>query len=116
MQTWEDTWLMRFNMSKCFVMRVTQSQKYKVLHDYQLHNSTLNSVICCKYLGVVLQSNLWWSKHIEEITAKANSTLGMICRNVKNVPKSVREQIYKTLIRPQLEYASSACMITMAET
>ena len=58
-----------------------------------------------KYLGV--QSNLRWSKHIEEITAKANFTLGMIRRNVKIAPKSVREQIYQTLIRAQLEYASA---------
>ena len=30
MQTWENTWLIWFNMSKCFVMRVTQSTKYKI--------------------------------------------------------------------------------------
>ena len=29
-------------------------------------------------------------------------------RNVKNAPKLVKEKIYQTLIRPQLEYASSA--------
>ena len=80
MQSWEDTWLMKFNISKCFVMRVTQSRKHKVLYDYQLHNSILSSVDHCnyKYLGVVLQSNLQWSKHIEEVIAKANFTLGMI--------------------------------------
>ena len=108
MQSWEETRLMKFNISKCFVMRVTQSKKYKVLYDYQLHSSTLSSVDHCKYLGVVLQSNLRWSKHIETITAKANSTLGMARRNIKKAPISVKEQIYKTLIRPQLEYAS--CM------
>ena len=32
----------------------------------------------------------------------------MIRRNVKKAPKSIREQIYQTLIRSQLEYASSA--------
>ena len=32
----------------------------------------------------------------------------MIRRNIKKAPKSVREQIYQTLIRPQLEYTSSA--------
>ena len=37
-----------------------------------------------------------------------NSTLGMIRRNIKKAPTSVKEQIYKTIIRPQLEYASSA--------
>ena len=72
MQSWEDTWQMKFNISKCFVMRVTQSRKHKVMYDYQLHNFTLNSVDHCKYLGVVLQSNLCWDKHIESITAKAN--------------------------------------------
>ena len=49
MQTWEDAWLMRFNISKCLVMRVTQSTKYKVIHDDQLHNTTLNSINHCKY-------------------------------------------------------------------
>ena len=108
MQSWEDTWLMKFNISKCFGMRVTQSRKHKVTYDYQLHNFTLNSVDHCKYLGVVLQSNLRWGKHIESITAKANSTLGMMRRNFKKVPTSIKVQIYQTIIRPQLEYASSA--------
>lgn len=53
----------------------------------------------------------WFSnqtcKHIEAITARANSTLGMIRRNIKKVPTSVKKQIYKTLIKPQLEYVSS---------
>ena len=31
MQTWEGAWLMRFDISKCFVMRVTQSTQYKVI-------------------------------------------------------------------------------------
>lgn len=66
---------MKFNISKCFAMRVTQSRKYMVMNDYKLHNSTLSSFDHCKYLGVVLQSNLQWAKHIEANTAKVNSTL-----------------------------------------
>ena len=89
-------------------MRVTQSKKYKVLYGYQLHSSIFSSVDHCKYLGMVPQSNLRWSKHIEAITARANSTLGMIRRDIKKVLISVKEQIYKTFIRPQLEYASCA--------
>ena len=41
MLSWEETWLMKFIISKCFVMRVTQSKEYKVMHDYQLYSSTL---------------------------------------------------------------------------
>ena len=48
-----------------------------------------------------------WSKHIEAITARTNSTLGIMCCNIKKVSKSVKEQIHKVLIRPQLEYALS---------
>ena len=45
---------------------------------------------------------------IESITARANSTLGMIHQNIKKAPISVKEKIYKTLIRPQLEHVSCA--------
>ena len=75
--------------------------------DYQHHNCTLNSVSYCNYLEVVLQSYLQWSKHIETIIAKANSTLDMMYCNFKKKPTSVKEQIYQTIIRPQLGYASS---------
>ena len=40
-------------------------KKYKIMYDYQLHSSILSVVDHCKYLGVVLQSNLQWSKHNE---------------------------------------------------
>ena len=47
-------------------------------------------------------------KHIESITTKANFTLGMMLRNFKKVPTSVKVHVYQTIIRPQLEYTSSA--------
>ena len=106
---------MKFNVSKCFVISVTQSKKYKVMYDYKLHSSTLSLVDPYKYLGVVLQSHLMWSKHIEAIIARTNSTLGIMCCNIKKASKSVKEQIHKVLIRSQLEYACAFCMVTVAQ-
>lgn len=60
-----------------------------------------------KYLGVTISDNLSWSKHIENITAKGNRTLGFVRRNLKNCPKSVKTAGYTTLVRPVIEYAST---------
>ena len=41
------------------------------------------------------------------ITAKANRTLGFIKSNIKTSNESVKELAFNTLVRPQVEYASS---------
>ena len=43
---------------------------------------------------------------LSSITSKANSTLGFVKRNVKTSNVKVKEMAYKTLVRPQVEYAS----------
>ena len=44
---------------------------------------------------------------INNITKKANSTLGFLRRNLNINSTSVKEQAYKLLVRPSLEYACS---------
>ena len=61
-----------------------------------------------KYLGVTLDPKIIWNTHIENITNKANSTLGFIRRNVLTTSQPVKETAYKQLVRPVLEYASVA--------
>ena len=45
--------------------------------------------------------------HINQITTKANHTLSMLQRNIKLAPIKTKELVYKSLVRPQLEYAST---------
>ena len=49
-----------------------------------------------------------WETHIDNISSKAFKTLGFLRRNLHNCTKDVRETTYSTLVRPTLEYASSA--------
>ena len=59
-----------------------------------------------KYLGVTLQSNLKWDKHINNITSKANQTLNFLKRNLKIKSQKIKEHAYKALVRPkQLEHS-----------
>ena len=107
LQHWEEKWLLKFNISKCYVLKITRAKVHKVEYGYQLHNTSLTELNSCKYLGVTIQSDLKWSQHIHQITVKANCTLSLIKRNLRLASKSLREIAYFTLVRSQLEYAST---------
>ena len=48
-----------------------------------------------------------WDQHISEISSKAAKTLGFLRRNSAFAPRSTKEDAYKTLLQPKLEYAAS---------
>ncbi|PIK34500.1 putative RNA-directed DNA polymerase from mobile element jockey-like [Apostichopus japonicus] len=102
---WETAWQMRFNKSKCFIMRMTHKKNIPH-HAYSMGDSILQEVKHHPYLGVELSSDLTWSKHINQSVNSANKILGLIKRNFWNCASSARETAYKALVRPKLEYAS----------
>ena len=70
---WESRWDMKFNPSKCQVVRVTTSRK-QVHFPYTLHGHVLEVVTSARYLGVDISSGLSWNSHIDNITARANNS------------------------------------------
>jgi hypothetical protein len=89
---------MEFNPDKCEVLRITRKRNL-VIFPYTLHNNQLNSTQEAKYLGVTISQDLSWTKHINNITSKANSSLRFIRRNDKAPNKKIKE----TIIRPMLD-------------
>jgi hypothetical protein len=67
---------------------------------------TLEVVKASKHLGVTITNDLSWDRHIDNVAAKGNRTLGFIRRNLRECIKQVRETSYLTIIRPTLEYAA----------
>ena len=106
LQVWEQTWDMEFNPGKCQVLHISNSND-PLQSQYTLHGQVLESTDSAKYLGINISKTLKWNYHINEITNKANRTLGFVKRNVKTRNEAVKELAYKTLVRPQVEYASS---------
>ena len=59
------------------------------------------------YLGVTISGDLKWYQHVTNITNKANSTLGILRRNVRIPSKAIKSAAYKALVRPHVEYCST---------
>ena len=75
-------WWTLIYLSTTYSMNISQSRTNFISTQYYLDNRSLTVIDHSKYLGVVLQSNLNWTKYIEEKVAKANTTLAMIIRNL----------------------------------
>ena len=71
LQNWQHQ-LMRLNASKCFVMSTSHPRRNKITSSYKTHNHFSSRVKHYKYLGITIQSDLKWHKHIQLITSKAN--------------------------------------------
>ena len=95
---------MAFHPDKCTKLPTSQ-KKNTINHDYILPNHNLESVSSAKYLGVTLQSNLKWNKHIDNITSNGNKSLGFLKRNLANT--EIKSRAYQALVRPKLEYSCS---------
>ena len=89
---WEADWQMKFNVAKCHSMRVTRHYSHKqIIHDYTLHQQTLENVQSAKYLGITITENMDWGQHISDISSKATKTLGFLRRNLAFAPRSTKE-------------------------
>ena len=104
---WAEKWQMIFKPEKCFVMNI--SNKHNISHHgYQLKGKQLSTVTTWTYLGVEIDSKLTWTPQSEKVKRSVMRTLGVIQRTLHAAPKSCRATAYQTLVKPKLEYASTA--------
>ena len=104
-QEWERVWDMEFNPSKCQTLYITRS-RWPFKSTYTMHGQVLVSVDSARYLGMDIASDLNFSQHVNRTTSNASKSLGYLKRNIKTKHSDIREAAYKTIVRPQLEYAS----------
>lgn len=116
-------WKIRLNPNKCEMLPIIGSckdTKQKLrrqckTNHIEIYNTKIPIVLRAKYLGVVFAQNARFDRHIDHITRKiniANSKLRGIL-NRRDINKSVRILLYRTLLSPIITYA---CPIWFNET
>ena len=104
LENWAHVWGMKFNPRKCTIL--TSSRSSPLHKFYSLSGTTLQQVSEDKYLGINISKDLHWSKHIQGLTSKVSSTLGLLRRNLSLCPQKLHEQAYIFLIRSRLEHCA----------
>jgi len=105
LQEWADKWQLKFNVTKCTIMRFTRSLS-PIIFNYKLGSHSLGTSNQHPYLGVILDSKLQWTPHINNTAAKANRTLNFLKRNLSCCSSNIKASAYLTLVRPTMEYAA----------
>lgn len=108
LSTWSNTWQLKFNASKCHCMHIGKNNP---CHSYLMNDNSQTTVIINtdkeKDLGVLFDNDLKFTEHIAQKVKKANQMLGMVCRTFTCLEVEVFLPLYKSFIRPHLEYATS---------
>lgn len=103
-EKWTDTWSMSLNPDKCTILHIG-SNNLKL--QYKLNSTELSKVEWQRDLGIIISSDLKWEKHINRIVKQANTTLYLSLKAFKDHSKNNVLKIYKSFIRPKLEYCHS---------
>jgi len=102
LSAWSAQWLLKFNESKCIVLKLKESIQY----IYSLNGINLETVNQQRDLGVIISTNLKPETHINDIVKRASQRIGLIKRCFTNLTQKKVATLYTTTIRPILEYAS----------
>ena len=104
---WSDKWQLKFNVSKCGVMHYGNQPTQQIYTmSEEGDRRELGVLTEEKDLGVKFDPSLKFSKHVAMVANKANRMVGIIRRTFDFLDEDMLKILYKTLVRPHLEYAN----------
>ena len=105
--TWSIDWEMLFNIKKCHQLHVgPQDTGYTYTMQTENGPQAIEKVANEKDLGVIIDSKLTFRDHISAKVNLANRNLGIIFRTFTYLDTEMFMSLYKSLVRPHLEYAT----------
>ena len=108
LENWANVMQMKFHPAKCKVMHLGKNNP-KANYSMKAADGTnhiLEETELEKDLGVQVDNQLKFSQHVQTKVNKANKVLGCLKHTFKYMNKDIFLMLYKSLVRPHLEYAS----------
>ena len=108
LDNWSGIWQINFNYDKCTHMHLGKDQEFSTYSMRQNGAPVIvNQFTEQKDLGVTIDNKLKFVSHIQAMVKKANRNLGIVKRAFSYLDKTVFLNLYKTIVHPHLEYAST---------
>ena len=98
---WAEKWQLHFNTDKGKNLHIGRTNKRQV---YQMNGISLVQVKEGKDLGVIIDHELKFHQQTAASVKKANRVLGIIKKSFSHLDETTLPLLYKTLVRPHLEY------------
>jgi len=101
---WAKTWQLSVAFEKCAILHLNPSKSLQ--YEYTMGDIKLATKSQIRDLGVIIDDNLLFDRHIDIIATKAGQISNMIFQNFKCRDLRFLCMTYKAFIRPVLEYAN----------
>ena len=103
-----NSWLvanrLKLNIEKTKYIIFSASNRITMNTQVKLNNNPIEKVNYATFLGVILDRNLRWDRHISHVRAKVSRSIGIFIRLAKIFPQSTTRTLYYTLVHPHLTY------------
>jgi len=97
---------MKINPSKSKAIRFTRA-RFKDPLNYSLMGTLIPEASSCKYLGIILRSDLGWADQVNYTVKKAWKALHFTMRILKKCNSNTKSLAYMSLVRPILQYGAA---------
>jgi hypothetical protein len=97
---------MKINPNKSKALSFTKARVKDPL-NYSLTDQNIPEPSCCKYLGIIMRSDLSWAGQVNYTAQKAWKALHVIMRILKKGNTNTKSLAYTSLVRPILKYGAA---------
>jgi len=104
---WSENWQMKFNTEKCKFMHICKYVN-NLKEEYFIEGKKLEKIMEEKDLVVIVSRNFKVTKQCIKAAKKGNQILGLIKRKITCKPIEIILRLYKSSVRPHLEYCIQA--------